>query len=183
MGKFSGAAVLPVYHEEEDEDLFDTSSSISGDSDDEAQFSDSEEAEAQEHQFAQQAASPAMQPARRLNSDSLYDLSSMMAQLPAKKGLSKYYDGKSQSFACMSEVRCLEDLRKKENPYKKIKSSKSYVALDGSQQACHIPDANSQSIAKKSSASSCANLMARNNAKSMLYRAPPIPVNKSGYHQ
>lgn len=175
MGKFGGAAVLPVYREEEDEDLFETSSSISGDSDDEAQFSDSEEAEAQEDQFAQQ-------PARRMNSDSLYDLSSMKAQLPVKKGLSKYYDGKSQSFACMSEVRCLEDLRKKENPYKKIKSSKSYVALDGNQEACHIPGANSTSIAKKSG-SSCANLMARNNTKSMLYRPPPIPVNKSGYHQ
>lgn len=77
MGKFGGAAVLPVYREEEDEDLFETSSSISGDSDDEAQFSDSEEAEAQEDQFAQQ-------PARRMNSDSLYDLSSMKAQLPVK---------------------------------------------------------------------------------------------------
>ncbi|KAF0921161.1 hypothetical protein E2562_039113 [Oryza meyeriana var. granulata] len=96
MSKFSGAAVLPVYHhEEEDEDLFETSSSISSDSDDEAQFSDSEEAGAQGYQFAQQATSPA----RRLNSDSLYDLSSMMAQLSVKKGLSKYYDGKSQSFA------------------------------------------------------------------------------------
>ncbi|XP_006644679.1 uncharacterized protein LOC102707722 [Oryza brachyantha] len=179
MSKFGGAAVLPVYHEEEDEDLFETSSSISGDSDDEAQFSDSEEAEAQEYQFAQQAASQAT----RLNSVSLYDLSSMMAQLPVKKGLSKYYDGKSQSFACLSEVRCLEDLRKKESPYKKIKSSKSYVALDGNQQACHIPGANSTSIAKKSSGSSCANLMARNNTKNMLYRPPPIPVHKNGYHQ
>ncbi|KAL5229253.1 hypothetical protein ABZP36_017518 [Zizania latifolia] len=182
MGRFGGAAFLPVYHE--DEELFETSSSItSGESDDEAQFSDSEEAEAQEHQFSQQATSPALQPARGMNPDSLYDLSSMAAQLPVKKGLSKYYDGKSQSFACMSEVRCLEDLRKKVNPYKKIKSSKSYVALDGNQQDCHIPDPNRKAAAKKSSGNSCANLMARNNTKSMIYRPPPIPVNKSGYHQ
>ncbi|RLM91827.1 uncharacterized protein C2845_PM08G24990 [Panicum miliaceum] len=126
MGGFSGATGLPVYREEDDEELFETSSSISGDSDDEDQFSNGEGAGALEHQFMQQAASPAQQPVRRLNSDSLYDLSSMMAQLPVKKGLSKYYDGKSQSFACMSEVRCLEDLRKKETPFKKIKPSRSY---------------------------------------------------------
>uniref|UniRef100_A0A0A9EQD9 Uncharacterized protein n=1 Tax=Arundo donax TaxID=35708 RepID=A0A0A9EQD9_ARUDO len=82
----------------------------------------------------------------------------------------------------MSEVRCLEDLRKKEIPYKKIKPSKSYVALDGGDQDCHIPGPN-RAVAKKPSGSSCANLMARNNSKNMLYRPPPIPVNKSGYHQ
>jgi len=84
MGGFSGATGLPVYREEDDEELFETSSSISGDSDDEDQFSDGEGAGAPEHQFMQQAASPAQQPVRRLNSDSLYDLSSMMAQLPVK---------------------------------------------------------------------------------------------------
>ncbi|KAL5222489.1 hypothetical protein ABZP36_027202 [Zizania latifolia] len=167
MGKFGGAEVLPVY--QEDEELFETSSSISGDSEDEAQFSDSEEAGGQEYQFLQQTVSPALQPARRVNSDSLYDLSSMAAQLPVKKGLSKYYDGKSQSFACMSEVRHLEDLRKKENPYKKIKSSKSYVALDGNQQDSHIPGPYNKAVAKKSSGSSCANLIARSNTKSMIY--------------
>ena len=99
-----------------------------------------------------------------------------------RKGLSKYYDGKSQSFACMSEVRCLEDLRKKETPYKRIKPSRSYVALD-EEQECYMPGPNSRGIAKKPSGSSCANLAARNNSNNMLYRPPPIPVNKSGYHQ
>jgi len=81
MGGFSGATGLAVYREEDDEELFETSSSISGDSDDEDQFSDGEEgAGALEHQFTQQS----QQPVRRLNSDSLYDLSSMMAQLPVK---------------------------------------------------------------------------------------------------
>lgn len=84
MSRFGGAPVLSVHHEDEDEDgeLFETSSSISGDSDEEAQFPDSEDAEA--HQFVRQAASLSLQPVRRLNSDSLYDLSSMMAQLPVK---------------------------------------------------------------------------------------------------
>ena len=78
MGGFSGATGLAVYREEDDEELFETSSSISGDSDDEDQFSEGEEGVgALEHQFTQQ-------PVRRLNSDSLYDLSSMMAQLPVK---------------------------------------------------------------------------------------------------
>lgn len=177
-----GAAVLPV-HLEDDEELFETSSSISSDSDDEAQFSDGEEFEAQQDKFALQAASQTPQPVRRLNSDSICDLSAMKAELPIKKGLSKYYDGKSQSFDCMSEVRCLQDLRKKESPYKKFKSCKSYVDLDGNQGTCHVPGPNSKTVAKKPSGSSCANLMARNSSANMLYRPPPIPVNKSGYHQ
>lgn len=86
MGGFSGAtAGLPVYREYDDEELFETSSSISGDSDDEDQFSDGEGGALEHHQFLQQAApSPAHQSVRRLNSESLYDLSSMMAQLPVK---------------------------------------------------------------------------------------------------
>ena len=82
----------------------------------------------------------------------------------------------------MSEVRCLEDLRKKETPYKRIKPSRSYVALD-EEQEYYMPGPNSRGIAKKPSGNSCANLAARNNSKNMLYRPPPIPVNKSGYHQ
>ncbi|PWZ32246.1 hypothetical protein Zm00014a_024813 [Zea mays] len=156
MGGFSlsGATGLAAYREEEDEELFETSSSISGDSDDEGhQLSDGE--------------------------GGAYDLSSVMAQLPVKKGLSRYYDGKSQSFACMSEVRCLEDLRKKETPYKKIKTSRSSVALD-EEQDCHTPGRTNSSRAP---GSCCANLVARNNGKNMLYRPPPVPVNKSGYRQ
>ncbi|CAM0882802.1 unnamed protein product [Alopecurus aequalis] len=165
MGRFGGAQVLPAY--QEDEELFETSSSISGDSDDEARLSDFEVLEGLQ---------VAPKTVRRLNSDSLYDMSSVKAELPVKKGLSRYYDGKSQSYACMSEVRCLEDLRKK-SPYKKIKACDSFVDLDdGNQEACRP---NSKGIGK-----SCANLMARNNtATNMLYRAPAIPVNKSAYRQ
>ena len=172
MGRSAGAPqVLPAH--QKDEDLFETSS-FSCDSDDEARFSDGED------QFV-----PASTP-RRLNPDGVYDLSSMKADLSAKKGgLSKYYDGKSQSFACMSEVRCLEDLPKK-NPYKKIKSCRSNIDLDGYQTACPVPapNTNSKGIAKQSSASSCANLMmARTSSANMLYRPPAIPVNKSACHQ
>lgn len=44
-----------------------------------------------------------------------------------RRGLSKHYNGKSQSFTSLSNVRCLEDLAKPENPYKKkLKSCRSY---------------------------------------------------------
>lgn len=49
-----------------------------------------------------------------------------------RRGLSKHFQGKSQSFTCLSNVRCLEDLAKPQNPYnKKLKSCKSYVGLYG----------------------------------------------------
>ncbi|KAG8067946.1 hypothetical protein GUJ93_ZPchr0005g15648 [Zizania palustris] len=156
-----------MYEGADDDELFGEASSVSGGEsgdDEEDGFSEggAEVPSADADQMGRRRFTP--RPLRRFNSDGIYDLSPVTAQLPAKKGLSRYYEGKSQSFACMSEVRCLEDLRKKEKPYQhKIESCKSY-------------DAN----AKAQSASSCANL-------SMMavggFRAPPIPVNKNGYHQ
>ncbi|GAB4852678.1 hypothetical protein Ancab_016893 [Ancistrocladus abbreviatus] len=64
----------------------------------------------------------------------LYELEELMAQLPIKRGLSKYYEGKSQSFASLASVQSLEDLAKRENPYrrKRMKFSNSYGGgLDG----------------------------------------------------
>lgn len=156
--------------EEGDEELFETASSVSGgESDDEGDHfpggGGAAGAGAEGSCDDQDRRAFVPQPLRRMNSDSIYDMTSMMSQLPAKKGLSRYYEGKSQSFACMSEVRCLEDLRKKDNPYKqKIKSCKSYVALGGM-------------MAKKPASSSCANLdlVAANG-----FRTPPI---QNGYHQ
>lgn len=143
---------------EEEEELFEAAASVSGgESDDGDCFPDGGEG-----QGSRRGVVFAPQPLRRMNSDSIYDMTSMMSQLPAKKGLSRYYEGKSQSFACMSEVRSLEDLRKKDNPYKqKIKSCKSYVALGG-----------------KPSAGSCANLDLVGAAAG--FRTPPI---QNGYHQ
>lgn len=47
-----------------------------------------------------------------------------------RRGLSKHFQGKSQSFTSLANVMCLEDLAKPENPYnKKLKSCKSYVGL------------------------------------------------------
>ncbi|KZV34678.1 hypothetical protein F511_21793 [Dorcoceras hygrometricum] len=56
-----------------------------------------------------------------------YDFSELMAQLPVKKGLSKFYEGKSESFTSLSRVTSVEDMAKKTaTPYtRKLKASKS----------------------------------------------------------
>ncbi|XP_075510202.1 protein OXIDATIVE STRESS 3 LIKE 2-like [Primulina tabacum] len=59
-------------------------------------------------------------------SGSLYDLSELMVQLPIKRGLSKFYQGRSESFTSLSRVTSVEDLAKKTTPFrKKMKVSKS----------------------------------------------------------
>ncbi|XP_027342681.1 uncharacterized protein LOC113855297 [Abrus precatorius] len=57
----------------------------------------------------------------------LYELSELMNHLPLKRGLSMFYQGKAQSFSSLARVQSIEDLPKKERPYrKKMKSCKSY---------------------------------------------------------
>ncbi|KAI3908784.1 hypothetical protein MKW98_029334 [Papaver atlanticum] len=55
----------------------------------------------------------------------LFELSDLMEHLPIKRGLSKHFDGKSQSFTSLSNVNCLEDLAKGGIHFRKKKSSKS----------------------------------------------------------
>ncbi|KAK9071242.1 hypothetical protein SSX86_009810 [Deinandra increscens subsp. villosa] len=43
----------------------------------------------------------------------LYELSELMAHLPMKRGLSKYYQGKSESFGSLANLKNIEDLAKK----------------------------------------------------------------------
>ncbi|KAJ1272394.1 hypothetical protein BS78_06G198700 [Paspalum vaginatum] len=52
-----------------------------------------------------------------------FDMGSLMTQLPIKRGLSKFFDGKSQSFASLAAVGGLEDLPKP--PAKRLKTSRS----------------------------------------------------------
>ncbi|XP_051131359.1 protein OXIDATIVE STRESS 3-like [Andrographis paniculata] len=65
---------------------------------------------------------------RRTSCGPLYELSQLTDHLPIKRGLSKFYNGKSQSFASMADVEsCAKDLAKKGNCYnRKMKWSKSY---------------------------------------------------------
>ncbi|EYU21445.1 hypothetical protein ABFS82_09G111500 [Erythranthe guttata] len=59
-------------------------------------------------------------------SNSSYDLSEIMAQLPIKRGLSKFYNGKSESFTSLSRVTSIEELAKKAIPCRRsLKASKS----------------------------------------------------------
>lgn len=102
----------------------------------------------------------------------LYQLSDLMAQLPLKRGLSKYYQGKSQSFTSLANVESLEDLAKKENPCKKkIKLCKSYCGgLDGGR----FFSAKKATISNKAS-SSC------NHNNVMVSCRPPHPVPVQKY--
>ncbi|KAM6554806.1 hypothetical protein CsatB_015568 [Cannabis sativa] len=45
-----------------------------------------------------------------------FDMGALRTNLPMnKRGLSRYYSGKSRSFTCMADVQCLEDLKKPEH--------------------------------------------------------------------
>ncbi|KAL5200313.1 hypothetical protein ABZP36_021516 [Zizania latifolia] len=44
-------------------------------------------------------------------------LDELAAPLPVRAGLSRYYQGKSQSFTSLYNARCVEDLAKKTTPY------------------------------------------------------------------
>ncbi|KAG8373542.1 hypothetical protein BUALT_Bualt11G0035400 [Buddleja alternifolia] len=87
------------------------------------------------------------------SSSPLQEMSSLLQHLPFKRGLSKHYNGKSQSFTSLSNVNCLEELAKPENPYnKKLKTCKSNGGLIPRNNTC------SRLIAKKTSnrgASNC----------------------------
>ncbi|KQK05307.1 uncharacterized protein LOC100823048 [Brachypodium distachyon] len=162
------AAAARHRQEDHDDELFEAASSSGEESaDEEDRFPD------QESTARRPPAPP--QPLRRMNSDSVYDMSGMTAQLPAKKGLSMYYQGKSQSFACMTEVRSLEDLQKKEKKKtprargeqssNKMKPCKSYAALGAM-------------AGSNKAAGSCANLSQLMDGNGFM-AAPRIPVNEN----
>ncbi|KAK9060502.1 hypothetical protein SSX86_021206 [Deinandra increscens subsp. villosa] len=57
---------------------------------------------------------------------SVLDLSDLMSHLPIKRGLSKFYHGKSESFTSLSSVMSIEDLPKMiKNPYNRLRKMKS----------------------------------------------------------
>ncbi|CAG7885956.1 hypothetical protein BRARA_A00028 [Brassica rapa] len=45
-----------------------------------------------------------------------FDMGGLRNNLPRKRGLSRYYSGKARSYACISDVKCLEDLKKPTHP-------------------------------------------------------------------
>ncbi|CAL9055847.1 protein OXIDATIVE STRESS 3-like [Musa acuminata AAA Group] len=121
-----------------------------------------------------------------LNSDRpLYELPSLMEQLPIKRGLSKYYQGKSQSYTSLSVVSSIEDLPKKETAYRrKMKACRSYAGgMDASHKSAHSPGHCSKTISKKvvPRVTSCASLMSKSSSSSLLCSSKPprIPVHKN----
>ncbi|CAK9174546.1 unnamed protein product [Ilex paraguariensis] len=108
------------------------------------------------------------------SSGPLYDLSELMTQLPIKRGLSKYYQGKSQSYACLSRVKSIEDLAKKEVPYRrKMKSCKSYAGGLDAYKSYTLPK---PIISKKASKSSLpSSFPSRRGSFSGSCRPPLIP--------
>ncbi|GAV75919.1 hypothetical protein CFOL_v3_19395, partial [Cephalotus follicularis] len=113
------------------------------------------------------------------SSGPLYELSELMAHLPIKRGLSKFYQGKSQSFTSLSRVTSLEDLAKKEIPYRrKLKACKSYGAGLDSHKLYTLPRA---IISKRVSRSSSSSLSYPDRRVSFLgtSRPPLIPGQKN----
>ncbi|PIA64590.1 hypothetical protein AQUCO_00100221v1 [Aquilegia coerulea] len=111
----------------------------------------------------------------QLNKGPLYELSDLMAQLPIKRGLSMHFQGKSQSFTSLSQVRSVEDLVKRENPYKKrMKSCKSYGGLDGNNtnNKSFAPKACSKIISKKVSRGSFLSSLGKKNSLNNSPRSP-----------
>ncbi|XVF49091.1 hypothetical protein PTKIN_Ptkin03bG0240700 [Pterospermum kingtungense] len=82
----------------------------------------------------------------------LCELSQLVAQLPIRRGLSKHYQGKSQSFTSLASVRSVEDLPKKVIPLYnnrgKMRSCKRW-GLDGD----HNQNSNNKSYSPKATIS------------------------------
>lgn len=118
----------------------------------------------------------------------LQDMSILLQELPFKKGLSKHYNGKSQSFSSLSNVRSLEDLVKPENPLnKKLKACRSYGGLFIESSKRSHGSSSKLGIMKKSSASRnggfCSSLGSRKNGSFFTGNKhsshPPPPPHRS----
>ncbi|XP_010250333.1 PREDICTED: uncharacterized protein LOC104592584 [Nelumbo nucifera] len=103
----------------------------------------------------------------------LYELSEVMAQLPIRRGLSKHYQGKSQSFSSLYEVSCIEDLVKRENPHrKKTKSCGLFYTNKSFTPKAFISKKTSRTILSKNS-------LGKRNSFTGSCRAPPVPVQRN----
>jgi len=86
-----------------------------------------------------------------------------------RRGLSKYYQGKAESFTSLEKVRRLEDLVKPENPYnKKFKSCRSYGGVMGESEREKCTTTSSSAIISK-----------QGSEKNFMVRNPPILPHRS----
>ncbi|CAL9770430.1 unnamed protein product [Musa acuminata subsp. burmannicoides] len=113
------------------------------------------------------SSSPSWPPLSDFNG-SLFDLSSIMAELPIKRGLSKYFEGKSQSFGSLSDVRCTEDLANEESPRRtKMKTCHGFAGPSPNQRPCDMPSIYSKTTSKKVSRGSCDSVLTRRSFSPM----------------
>ncbi|KAK7372273.1 hypothetical protein VNO80_05648 [Phaseolus coccineus] len=106
--------------------------------------------------------------AEQFATEPLNDMSSLFQQLPVKRGLSKYYQGKAESFTSLEKVKSLEDLVKPENPYnKKFKSCRSYGGVMG------------DSEREKCTTTSSSAIISKQGSENFMVRKPPILPHKS----
>ncbi|XP_020587837.1 uncharacterized protein LOC110029751 [Phalaenopsis equestris] len=112
----------------------------------------------------------------------LCDLSSIMADLPIKRGLSKFFEGKSKSFSSISEAKCIEDLAKKEHPYnKRMKFYKRNENSYMNQKPYNAPNQSSRVILKNAQRNCCVSMLGRSRSSSFFYKnkASPISMQKN----
>ncbi|XP_074572886.1 uncharacterized protein LOC141829332 [Curcuma longa] len=137
---------------EDDDDRRSESSSFYGNSDDSLLSSTSSDL-ADDATYSSPSSSSLSSNASQFDpNQSSFDLSSLGAELPVKRGLSRYFEGKSESFRSLSEVRFVEDLVKKETPSRKrLKASGDY-GFDSTQRRCDKPRRfHGRTISKKTS--------------------------------
>ncbi|KAE9598846.1 hypothetical protein Lal_00022581 [Lupinus albus] len=119
----------------------------------------------------------------QLDVNPLNDMSSLLEHLPMKRGLSNFYQGKSQSFTSLASVGSLEDLIKPENPHnKRLKCCRSYgVSLSECQSEKCTPSSISRPSSKKRlhSRGSCTSLYVIKGSDKFMSTRPQIPTTRS----
>lgn len=119
------------YHHHEDIVQDEDIGSFSSFSEDEEDQVDDDDDEASSNSVGSSSSS-SLDSSSSSSNGPLFQMSSLISQLPFKRGLSKHFEGKSQSFTSLSNVKSLEDLIKPERAFNKkrqqqqLKSSKSY---------------------------------------------------------
>ncbi|XP_076917981.1 uncharacterized protein LOC143578212 [Bidens hawaiensis] len=78
----------------------------------------------------------------------LYELSELMAQLPLKRGLSKFYQGKSESFGSLANLNNIQDLAKKSHRSRRSKCKSQNQTLSPKSTIVKSKKSCSSSLAK-----------------------------------
>ncbi|XVF86717.1 hypothetical protein PTKIN_Ptkin18bG0064300 [Pterospermum kingtungense] len=159
---------------DENDDITTTSESSLG------EYSSTSQGSTSSSDLVDDASSPTSNSSSTNSNGPLYELSELMAQLPIKRGLSKYFQGKSQSFTSMSSVKTIEELAKKESPYrKKMKACKSYGGGLDTHRVYTLPRATISKKVSRNSLSAALSFPGRRSSFLSGGRPPLIPAQKN----